>query len=63
LISNAVKLRREDTPKIHIRAIKREQQLEPEQNIQTLNPKSSSYWLFSLADNGIGIKPQYIEHI
>ncbi len=63
LISNAIKFRREDTPKIHIRAIKQEQKLEPEQDIQTLNPKSSSYWLFSLADNGIGIKPQYLERI
>jgi PAS domain S-box-containing protein len=63
IISNAIKFRRDDAPKIHIRVTRKEKKLESEKNINILNPKSSSYWLFSLEDNGIGIKPQYLERI
>jgi PAS domain S-box-containing protein len=46
LITNAIKYRNEDTPRIHVSAA-----------------KSVDGWRFSVADNGIGIDPQYKEKI
>jgi PAS domain S-box-containing protein len=53
LISNAIKFRCSEQPKIHIKAIK--------SNNGNKNLQSS--WLFSVSDNGIGIKTQYLERI
>jgi signal transduction histidine kinase len=46
LVSNALKFRRDETPRIHIAA-------EP----------AAGMWRFSVADNGIGIEPQYWDRI
>lgn len=46
LISNALKFRGEQSPRIHISAVKLDDR-----------------WRFSVADNGIGIDPQYAERI
>jgi PAS domain S-box-containing protein len=50
LIGNAIKFRRELPPRIHISA--------------TCNlDEERSHYLFSIRDNGIGIKPRYLERI
>ncbi|MGA1790508.1 MAG: PAS domain S-box protein [bacterium] len=46
LISNAIKYRGKEPPRIHISA-----------------QKNNNHWLFSVGDNGIGIEPDYTEHI
>ena len=46
LIGNAIKYRREETPRIHISAVKQD-----------------GCWMLSVADNGIGIEPEYKERI
>jgi two-component system, chemotaxis family, sensor kinase Cph1 len=46
LIGNALKYRSEDTPRVHVRADKQEDD-----------------WVFSVADNGIGIPAEYRERI
>jgi light-regulated signal transduction histidine kinase (bacteriophytochrome) len=46
LISNAIKYRGKEAPRVHITAEERD-----------------SWCVFSVADNGIGIEPQYLEHI
>jgi light-regulated signal transduction histidine kinase (bacteriophytochrome) len=50
LISNAIKFRGSEEPKIHICAFKSSQEIK-------------NCWLFSVRDNGIGIKAQYLERI
>ncbi|MBW4509878.1 MAG: PAS domain S-box protein [Scytonematopsis contorta HA4267-MV1] len=50
LISNAIKFRGSEEPKIHICALVSTQELK-------------NCWLFSVRDNGIGIKSQYLERI
>ncbi|BAY11319.1 CHASE3 domain-containing protein [Calothrix sp. NIES-2098] len=52
LIGNAIKFRQGESPQIHIGVAKTAENLEP-------NPD----WLFWVKDNGIGIKPQYLERI
>jgi PAS domain S-box-containing protein len=54
LISNAIKFRGSEQPRIHITVIKSNQVIK---NLQ------SPCWLFSVRDNGIGIKTQYLERI
>lgn len=53
LIGNAIKFRREDPPHIHLSA--------------TLQPSSHLFptasYLFTIQDNGIGIKPRYLDRI
>ncbi len=46
LLSNAIKFHGNDPPRIHISAVKQENE-----------------WIFSVADNGIGIKPEFMERI
>jgi light-regulated signal transduction histidine kinase (bacteriophytochrome) len=46
LIGNAIKYRREEPPRVHITAMKKD-----------------GYWLFAVADNGIGIHPDCKEQI
>lgn len=46
LIGNAIKYRREETPKIHITATLR-----------------SGFWVLAVADNGIGIEPEFKERV
>jgi two-component system CheB/CheR fusion protein len=46
LISNAIKYRSNQTPRIHLSA-----------------RDAGREWIFSVTDNGIGIDPQYVEHI
>ncbi|OUL28007.1 histidine kinase [Nostoc sp. RF31YmG] len=52
LIGNAIKFRQGESPQIHIGAVKGAENLE-----------TQSEWLFCIQDNGIGIKPQYLERI
>ncbi|OUL33195.1 CHASE3 domain-containing protein [Nostoc sp. 106C] len=52
LIGNAIKFRQRESPQIHIGAVKGAENLE-----------AKSEWLFCIQDNGIGIKPQYLERI
>ena len=47
LIGNAVKFRSDQPPVIRI----------------TVTPQDASFWLFSVADNGIGIEAEYAERI
>jgi PAS domain S-box-containing protein len=56
LIGNAIKFRKQEPPQIHIGAVKKYQE-DGEEFSQ------SPTWLFSVKDNGIGIKPQYLERI
>ncbi|MBH8556067.1 PAS domain S-box protein [Nostocaceae cyanobacterium CENA357] len=59
LIGNAIKFRRKDLPpQIHIGAVKKADETAGELSIP-----NSPEWLFSVQDNGIGIKPQYLERI
>lgn len=58
LIGNAIKYRRDDSPRIHVSAKRIDETAHAEQ--QSTIKKG---WLFSVSDNGIGIDPQYSEHI
>lgn len=58
LIGNAIKFRQGESPQIHIGAVKGAENLETK--IENLK---SNEWLFWVQDNGIGIKPQYLERI
>jgi len=50
LVGNAIKYRGERMPKIHVTARK-------------VNGAAGEEWVFSVADNGIGIEPQYFERV
>lgn len=56
LIGNAIKFCKQQPPIIHISAAKKDEGDEGEFS-------QSPIWLFSVQDNGIGIKPQYLERI
>lgn len=58
LISNAIKFRADIPPRIHISVMT---QSDP----SAVNPRTDrvTYYKFSIADNGIGIKPQYLTQI
>ncbi len=59
LIGNAIKFRRKDLPpQIHIGAVQRAEEAAGEIPIS-----HSLEWLLSVQDNGIGIKPQYLNRI
>jgi light-regulated signal transduction histidine kinase (bacteriophytochrome) len=60
LISNALKFRHEDPPHIHIRAVRT---IESKFGAQVSSTEQESSWLFSVQDNGIGIKPQYLVRV
>ncbi|AFY30939.1 ATP-binding protein [Calothrix sp. PCC 7507] len=60
LLGNAIKFRRHESPQIHISAVKKIASAKAgEEKLLT----QKSVWLFSVQDNGIGIKPQYLERI
>jgi PAS domain S-box-containing protein len=46
LIGNALKYRSQETPRIHVSAVRQQ-----------------GWWVFSVADNGIGIEPEYADQI
>jgi PAS domain S-box-containing protein len=50
LIGNAIKFHRDEPPNIHISAVRHQR-------------ADNVHWLFSVQDNGIGIKPQYLDRI
>lgn len=50
LVGNAIKYRGERAPRIHVSARKQE-------------AGAGEEWVFSVADNGIGIEPQYFERV
>ena len=59
LISNAVKFRGQDPPRIHITA-----QREPERRIPSARgPRAREVWRFSVVDNGIGIDREVIHRV
>jgi light-regulated signal transduction histidine kinase (bacteriophytochrome) len=47
LLTNAIKFRRADSPRIHVAAQQQQDQM----------------WLFSVSDNGIGIRPEHFERV
>jgi PAS domain S-box-containing protein len=57
LLGNAIKFRRHESPLIHVGVVKRVDSAQAKLLTQ------QSVWLFSVQDNGIGIKPQYLERI
>ncbi len=58
LIGNAIKYRRDDSPRIHVSAKRIDETARAEQQFTI-----KKGWLFSVSDNGIGIEPQYFERI
>ncbi|WP_017319161.1 sensor histidine kinase [Mastigocladopsis repens] len=66
LIGNAIKFRREEPPQIHIGVVRGTGGVEGENtppSSPTLHTLSENEVLFWIRDNGIGIKPQYLERI
>ncbi|MCC5640307.1 PAS domain S-box protein [Nostoc sp. CHAB 5844] len=60
LIGNAIKFRRKDVPpQIHISAVEEQRRRGAEEEYLTQH----YVWLFSVQDNGIGIKSQYLSRI
>lgn len=63
LVGNAIKFRRAEPPCIHIAAIDLGSEFAP--SVPTTQPivSASPQWLFSVQDNGIGMKTQYLDRI
>jgi light-regulated signal transduction histidine kinase (bacteriophytochrome) len=59
LINNALKFRRVTPPQIHIGTMI----LAPTVNTASRKPSSPEHYVIFVRDNGIGIKPQYLEQI
>jgi signal transduction histidine kinase len=64
LIINAIKYFDKETPRVHVSAKEREKPSTVsvrEPSIRTLQTEKE--WIFSVADNGMGIDKQFYEHI
>jgi light-regulated signal transduction histidine kinase (bacteriophytochrome) len=59
LIGNAIKFCREETRKIHLSAVRGDGETQGSGGYTPLKNE----WLFTIRDNGIGIKSQYLERI